>query len=175
MFVKELRASDNVPYSLCNILMRRLLRELKMVAMGNNYYTPARKVQFPQYSLELWPGCVTSVLPALGGTSLVCDISHKTVRLDSILTTIERFRTGYRTAGNWRAAAEADLCKATIITRYNNCSYRLERIDWDRTPMDKFEWEGHGRVTFAEYVLRIYNKKCINVSQPMLIASRKAR
>jgi len=44
--VKEIDPSEGTPYQLCNIFVKRLLREMKMVMMGRNYYTPEGKKDF---------------------------------------------------------------------------------------------------------------------------------
>lgn len=172
--VKELRPSDGVPYQLCNVLMKRLFRSLKMVMMGRNYYTPERKVQFPQYSIELWPGCIASVSPVQNGIALICDVSHKTIRLDSVLTSITQIQSNTR-GGNWKAAVEAELVKGIVLTRYNNCTYRIDKIDWGMTPASTFDWDGHGQTSFAEYLLRVYDKKVTNMQQPLLVATCRKR
>jgi len=179
--VKEWRASDEVPYQLCNILMKRLFREMRLVMIGRSFYDPTHKIPLPQHSIEVWPGVITSVVPVQSGsTQLICDVSHRAVRLDNILDAINnvysRVCRGPGVAPSvWQAAADAEIAKSIVLTRYNNSTYRIDRIDWSKTPADTFDWEGHGQTTFAEYVLRVYNKKVTNMRQPLLVTTRRQR
>jgi aubergine-like protein len=172
--VKEIKAADGVPYQLCNILLKRLFRDMKMVMISRNYYSPDRRVPFPQYNLELWPGCVTSVNPVQSGISLICDISHKTIRLDSVLQTINMIRNNMR-GGNWQAAVDAELAGAIVLTRYNNCTYRIDKVEWTMSPRSTFDWDGHGKTSFSEYLLRVYDKKVTDDKQPLLVSTRRQR
>lgn len=173
--VKELKPADGVPYQLCNVLMRRMLRELKMVMMGRNYYTSEGKVSFPQHCIELWPGIISSIGPVQFGNALICDISHKAIRLDNVLKTLNDIRSSFRGAPGWQQAAENELVGAIVLTRYNNRTYRVDSIEWNKSPKDKFDWEQHGPTSFAEYILKIHDKKIQDLSQPMLSATCRKR
>lgn len=38
-----------------------------------------------------------------------------------------------------------------VMTRYNNRTYRVDDIDWDKTPKDTFTLANGQQVTFVEY------------------------
>lgn len=38
-----------------------------------------------------------------------------------------------------------------MMTRYNNRTYRVDDIDWDKTPKDTFTLANGQQVTFVEY------------------------
>lgn len=38
-----------------------------------------------------------------------------------------------------------------VLTRYNNRTYRIDDIDWDRTPRDSFTLASGEEITFVDY------------------------
>jgi aubergine-like protein len=43
------------------------------------------------------------------------------------------------------------LVGCTVLTRYNNKTYRIDDIDWQKTPRSTFETSSGQQITFAEY------------------------
>jgi len=39
----------------------------------------------------------------------------------------------------------------TVITRYNNRTYRIDDIEWNKTPRDSFTLASGEEITFVDY------------------------
>lgn len=43
------------------------------------------------------------------------------------------------------------LVGSIVITRYNNRTYRIDDVDWNKTPKDSFVMSDGKEITFLEY------------------------
>lgn len=43
------------------------------------------------------------------------------------------------------------LVGSVVMTRYNNRTYRVDDIDWDKSPKDTFTLASGQQITFVEY------------------------
>jgi aubergine-like protein len=65
------------------------------------------------------------------------------------------------------------LLGSVILTRYNNKSYRIDEVDFDRTPEDSFPLSSGGTITYMEYYKRTYNIFIKDRNQPLIISKPK--
>lgn len=52
---------------------------------------------------------------------------------------------------NFRDECTKLLVGNIIITRYNNRTYRIDDVDWSKTPKDSFTMSDGKEITFLEY------------------------
>lgn len=63
----------------------------------------------------------------------------------------------------------------TVLTPFNNKTYKVYDITFESSPMDTFDTKQYGTVTFVEYYKRKYNITIRDPNQPMLITRSKER
>ena len=56
--------------------------------------------------------------------------------------------------------------------RYNNKTYRIDDIDWDKNPLSTFTTRS-GEISFMQYYENAYNKKISDKEQPLLVSMPK--
>ena len=112
---------------------------------------PKAAVTLGQYKLELWPGYVTSIRQHESQILLCCEVSHKILRTDTVLDQIEEVHKRSGGAGNFHASVEKALLGAIVITRYNNKTYRIDEIAWDKHPTDEFEGRNGEKMSYLKY------------------------
>ena len=61
-----------------------------------------------------------------------------------------------------------------VLSRYNNKTYRIDDIDWDKNPLSTFSTR-NGEVSFVQYYENAYNKKITDMEQPLLVSMPKKR
>jgi len=61
------------------------------------------------------------------------------------------------------------LVGCVVLTRYNNCTYRVDDIAFDKLPQSTFEMMDGSQVSFIDYYKRHYNKSIQDPQQPLLI------
>jgi len=148
----EVHANSPVCLQLFNILFRRILSKLEMKQIGRHYYSPKMPVKVPQHKLELWPGFITSILQYERNVMLCADISHKILRTDTVWDFLNELYT--RARGNFHDLATRNLVGEIVLTRYNNKTYRIDDIDWDKNPRNTFTTP-QGEVSFVDYYRRV--------------------
>ena len=173
--VEELLPTDPHFIQFYNIILRKMLENLKLELVGRNYYNPGAKIELKQYKLELWPGYETSIRQHEEDILLCCEITHKALRTDTVLDQLGQFRR----SPNFHQAAEKALLGQVVLTRYNNKTYRIEDIDWNRNVSDTFEvtWKKGETKTesYVQFYERKYDKKLRDVNQPLLVAKPTVR
>lgn len=60
----------------------------------------------------------------------------------------------------------------TVLTAYNNKTYRVDDIKFDMTPASTFETK-NGSISFVEYYKTKYNIIIKDANQPMLVSLQK--
>ncbi|KAB0373056.1 hypothetical protein FD755_014715 [Muntiacus reevesi] len=61
------------------------------------------------------------------------------------------------------------LVGSIVITRYNNRTYRIDDVDWNKTPRDSFTMSDGKEITFLEYYSKNYGITVKEEDQPLLI------
>ena len=166
--VEELMPTDWHYTQFFSIVLRKCMEGMQMQLIGRNYYDPGSTVQLKQHKLELWPGYVTSIRQHENSMMLCCEISHKVLRMDTVLEQIAVITS--RNKANYRAAVEKELLGQVVMTRYNNATYRIDDIAWDQHPTDTFEGRKGNKMTFIEYYQNKYQKTIKDGKQPLLVS-----
>lgn len=157
-----------------NLILRNGMRGLNLQLVGRNFFdaNPKVVIDIPEFRLQIWPGYDTSIRQHENGLLLNCDTRHKVMRQENVLAIIrECLRTN---GGQYREAAAKRIIGATVLTDYNNATYRISDIDWDQHPTDTFETRT-GPVTFAAYYETKYNLQIQDPGQPLLVSMASAR
>lgn len=61
---------------------------------------------------------------------------------------------------NFQDECTKELIGSIVITRYNNRTYRIDAIEWDKSPKDTFTLMDGTKTTFVEYY-RWDSSKCM--------------
>jgi chemotaxis protein histidine kinase CheA len=171
LLTRELEEKD-IPLQFYNILFRQVLIGLKLRAIGRHNYDPSRPIKIPEHRLELWPGYITSINPTESGVTLIADLSHKIIRTDTVydflMDQMRKFKQN-------RAQVNGSLVGQVVLTRYNNRTYRIDDIAWDKTPKSKFQKKDNTEVSYMEYYAKAYNKNIRDAEQPLLLHKHRRR
>lgn len=158
---------------LYNVLFGRIMKTLKMVKFGRKQFDPTAPLLIPQHKLEVWPGFVTAVNEYDGGVMLCLDVSHRVL---CQTTCLDLLRNAYRSdATNFQRNAATALIGAVVLTGFNNKTYRIDDIDFERCPMDTFTMNDGTEVSYVDYYKSQHNKDIRDVKQPMLISVAERR
>jgi len=173
--VGEIQPTDYHYMQFFNIVLRQAMENMQLELIRRDYYDPKAAIILKQHKLELWPGYVTSIRQHEEKILLCCEISHKILRTDTVLQQIGEVHQKTRGGPSFHADVEKALLGAIIITRYNNKTYRIDEIAWDKKPTDEFEGRNEEKMTYMKYYETRYNKKISDVKQPLLISMPKLR
>ncbi|RWS29770.1 piwi-like protein 1 [Leptotrombidium deliense] len=157
---------------LYNTQMRRNLNHLKYILVGRHFFDPRQKHQIREHQLEIWQGLLTALNEHDGGILMVCDTVFKVVRTDTvhdILTDIL-----HRDRGSFQESAKRELGGSIVMTSYNNKTYRIDDIAFDKNPTFVFE-RRHGAISIKDYYQEQYKITIRDEKQPLIVCNPSAR
>ncbi|XP_069353590.1 piwi-like protein 3 [Eulemur rufifrons] len=156
-----------------NILFRRTLKSMDWKQVGRNYYNDMEAVKFSetQVKLEIWPGYATSILQYENSITLCADVNHKLIRIQTAYDLMNKIATDNKERIREKIADE--LVGSIVMTRYNNRTYRVDGIAWERTPKDTFEKSDGERITYIDYYSQQHKVLITDDHQPLLISQGK--
>jgi len=167
--VGEVQPTDFHYMQFFNIVLRSAMEKLQLEEIRRNYYSSANAIHLREYKLEIWPGYITSIRQHEDKMLLCCELSSKVLRTDTVYEQIKDIMN--RTSNH--SAVEKALLGAIVITRYNNKTYRIDEIAWDKKPTDAFENSRGVKESYMEYYARKYNKQIRDPNQPLIISMPK--
>uniref|UniRef100_A0A3Q0SUA5 Piwi-like RNA-mediated gene silencing 2 n=1 Tax=Amphilophus citrinellus TaxID=61819 RepID=A0A3Q0SUA5_AMPCI len=191
VFLKSLRRTDNEeieikiqmtkilpPNSdLCipfyNVVLRRVMKMVGLKLVGRNHYDPESAVILGKHRLQVWPGYSTAIKRTDGGLYLCIDVSHKVLRNDSVLDVMNTLYQ--QSKENFQDECTKELVGSIVITRYNNRTYRIDAIEWNKSPKDIFTLMDGTETTFVDYYSKNYGITIKEMDQPLLMHRPKER
>jgi aubergine-like protein len=103
------------------------------------------------------------------GALLNVDVAFRVVRTDSLLDYMNQVRDKAEQKNkDWQEALEDAVVGSTVVTRYNQKTYRVERIDFSMSPETTFDREGT-QVSYSQYYKEKYQENINDSNQPLLI------
>ena len=171
-----------------NIIFKRVLRMMDCEQIQRHYYAPSLAIPIPKHKLEVWPGYATTIAKYENNVMLTSDLAFKILRSDTVLAVMEDIHQKYYNRGNYKEEIIRQLVGQTVLTRYNNCTYRIDDIDFSKTPLDSFKTtnrkllqQRHHQpaageefdVTYREYFQTQHNLPITSTSQPLIVSRPK--
>uniref|UniRef100_A0A7N6BQP1 Piwi-like protein 2 n=1 Tax=Anabas testudineus TaxID=64144 RepID=A0A7N6BQP1_ANATE len=156
-----------------NVVLRRVMKIIGLKLVGRNHYDPESAVILGKHRLQVWPGYSTCVKRTDGGLYLCVDVSHKVLRNDSVLDVMNTLYQ--QSKENFQDECTKELIGSIVITRYNNRTYRIDAIEWNKAPKDTFTLMNGTKTTFADYYSKNYGITINEMDQPLLIHRPKER
>ena len=99
---------------------------------------------------------------------LCCEVSTKIIRMDTVHEQMINCMRG----SDGKARVQKLLLGEVVMTRYNNNTYRIDDIAWDKNPTDKFP-RREGEITFLQYYKERYGITIKDVKQPLIVSMPK--
>lgn len=94
------------------------------------------------------------------------------MRLETVYDIMRTLREESR--GNWQDDFKKQIVGATVLTAYNNNTYRVDDVFFDASPLSTFK-KGEVDVTYKAYYKEKYNIPIRDENQPMLVSNPKPR
>ncbi|XP_060712681.1 piwi-like protein 2 [Hemiscyllium ocellatum] len=170
---KILQPNCDLCISYYNVVLRRAMRLLELKLVGRNFYDPTSAIVLPQYRLQIWPGYSASIRRTDGGLMLLVDVSHKVIRNDSVIDVMQAIYQ--KSSENFQDDCTKQLVGSIIMTKYNNRTYRIDDIDWDKAPTSYFQMADGTDITFCDYYSQAYGITIQDLNQPLLVYRPKQK
>lgn len=157
---------------LYNLLFEQIMRELNYQRVGRKCFDPSAPKIIKQHKLEVWPGYVKSVEEQEGGLMLLLDVSHRVLSQKTVLEYLREIAEKSRQ--NYKDMAKKALVGHVVLTRYNNKTYRVDDVDFDKNPKSTFK-KGDIDIPYSEYYKQQYGLNITDMGQPLLIHREDVR
>ncbi|XP_030594224.1 piwi-like protein 2 isoform X1 [Archocentrus centrarchus] len=155
-----------------NMVLKRVMKMVGLKLVGRNHYDPESAVILGKHRLQVWPGYSTAIKRTDGGLYLCIDVSHKVLRNDSVLDVMNML---YQQSKENFQDECTKLVGSIVITRYNNRTYRIDAIEWNKSPKDIFTLMDGTETTFVDYYSKNYGITIKEMDQPLLMHRPKER
>ncbi|NXF13603.1 PIWL1 protein, partial [Smithornis capensis] len=151
-----------------NIIFRRFAIQL---CLSKN---PLRFCLFPFNRLTVWAGFTSSILQYEESIMLCADVSYKVLRSETVLDFM--YSLYYQVdKERYRETCAKELIGLTVLTKYNNRTYRVDGIDWDASPQCTFRKADGSEISYVDYYKMQYNQEITDLNQPVLISESKRK
>ena len=155
-----------------NTILKRAMGKLKLQLVGRNLYDAVAK-KTVDCRIELWPGYITSIRQHERKILLCCELSHKVMRKDTALSILmELSRSQPR---NYQEAFSKEMIGTTVLTDYNNKTYKIDDVEYTLTPSSTFCSKTGSEESYISYYERRYKITIRDPKQPMLICKANAK
>uniref|UniRef100_A0A3B5M9T0 Piwi-like protein 2 n=1 Tax=Xiphophorus couchianus TaxID=32473 RepID=A0A3B5M9T0_9TELE len=156
-----------------NVVFRRVMKIIGLKQVARNHYDPESAVVLEKQRLQVWPGYATAIKHTDGGLYLSVEVTHKVLQNDSVLDLMNMLYK--QSKENFQDVCTKELVGAIVITRYNNRTYRIDSIEWNKSPNDSFTLMNGTKTTFLEYYSKNYGITIKEMNQPLLLHRPKER
>ncbi|XP_009638940.1 piwi-like protein 2 [Egretta garzetta] len=170
---KVLEPSSDLCIPFYNVVFRRVMRILDMKLVRRNFFEPDQATVLQHYRLQIWPGYSVNIRKKDGGLFLLVDAIHKVIRSDSVLNFMHTIYQ--QSLSSFQDECTKKLVGNVVITRYNNRTYRIDDIDWNKTPRDSFTLASGEDITFVDYYSKTYGITIRELDQPLLVHRPKEK
>lgn len=168
---KTNNAINNFDYiRMFNMQMNEFLREMGYFKMRDSYFHHDLSTRLSQtYRINLVGGYNTTTSYLKAGIMMNLDSKTKIIQDVTLLQMIDVIYDTHR--DNVQERVRNELTGKVVITKYNNRTYKIEDVDFDMTPQNRFTMRGGGgEETYTNYYKRQYNLTVRNTTQPLLRA-----
>lgn len=124
-----------------------------------------------EFNIELWPGYITSIRQHETELLICSEVAHKVMRTDTIHDNLQRI---VREQRDYKLAFSGWILGQTVLTAYNNKTYRVDDVNYEKTPESTFDTK-NGPISFVDYYKTHYNIIIRDMKQPLLVSKAKGR
>ncbi|XP_015112810.1 piwi-like protein Siwi [Diachasma alloeum] len=157
-----------------NILTRKCLESLNLQLVGRNYFDANAKVEIREYQFELWPGYLTSIRQHETDILMCAEINHKIMRQETLLHILQRVKE--ERPHDYQNAFKAEVIGLTVLTSYNNNTYRIDDVDYNQSPQGTFHSKKDNKdIRYMDYYMNRYGIPIKVPTQPLIVTRSTAR
>ncbi|KAL5238818.1 hypothetical protein ACI65C_006228 [Semiaphis heraclei] len=172
-FTNVIETGDYANIQVFNLLLRNCLRHLKLTLIGRNFYDPDAKIDIPQHRLQLWPGYKTTIGRYEDSILLCAEISTKVMRQETVMDFLNQCAYDRNRNQDWMMNFKSGVIGTTVMTKYNNETYRIDDIDENSDPTSKFRKKDGSEMSYMQYYKEKWHITIRTARQPMLVSKNK--
>ncbi|XP_033172824.1 protein aubergine [Drosophila mauritiana] len=164
--VGSVESTDDQQFKVLNLIMRRAMEGLDLKLVSRNYFDPKAQINLENFRLQLWPGYQTSIRQHENDILLCTEICHKVMRTETLYNILS---DAIRDNDDYQSAFKRAVMGMVILTDYNNKTYRIDDVDFESTPLCKFQ-TNDGEISYVDYYKKRYNITIRDFQQPLVMS-----
>ncbi|XP_016658527.1 piwi-like protein Siwi isoform X1 [Acyrthosiphon pisum] len=172
-FTQTIEKGDHASIQIFNLLIRKALMNLDLSLVGRNYYDDKAKINIPKHRLQLWPGYETTIAMCDSGLLLRSEISTKIMREETVLDFLKECAESRNRDPQWMVKFKMGVIGSTVLTRYNNQTYRIDDVDENSNTQSTFKKRDGSSISYIDYYREKHKINLSNHQQPMLVSKKK--
>jgi len=157
-------------------LARRCIEKMDMVPINRGLYILDSATPIGQFPYKVINGYNTTVLPHENELLMTVNMSNKVMSSDNANEYMRQLMRNSR-GGNPKDVLMAEMVGRTVLTTYNNKTYRIDDIEMNLNPQSTFPKRqpdgSHKDVSYAQYFQEAYNLQIRDMNQPLFISRPK--
>ncbi|OXU31859.1 hypothetical protein TSAR_014087, partial [Trichomalopsis sarcophagae] len=169
----EMTRGDHDYIQFFNIIMRKCLDSLQLQLVGRNYFDAGNKIEIPEFRLELWPGYITSIRQHEHDILMCSEITHKVMRNETLYDVLQQCY--HENSREFKNLFSKQVMGVTVLTDYNNNTYRVEDVDFNVTPASTFKKKTGEEISYSEYYKTKYHLRIKDMRQPLLVSRSRSK
>lgn len=147
-FVKEVSSFQELAmFQVLNTVLRQALQGLKLQLVGRNYFDHVASNAIHALRVEVWPGYITSIRQHDASILMCCETTSKVMRNETLYEILRRCQANHQ---DYKSVYYKEVLGITVLTDYNNKTYRVDDVDWDQNPQSTFETKS-GPKSYMQY------------------------
>lgn len=168
----DMAKEEDLRKNITGYLVKKLQNLLQFQQIGRKLFNPKESVYVDKF--EIWPGYSTAVIQGRPGrpSLLNTDLSSKiitTVRAFDFLKDLRK-----KSGSDFEGTISLEMEGKSVMTKYNKRIYRVDKVDFNMSPLSTFEKDGKP-ISFMEYYEKRYNLKIQSERQPLFLHIEKKR
>ncbi|VVC26674.1 Piwi domain,Ribonuclease H-like domain,PAZ domain [Cinara cedri] len=172
-YTSIIESGDYAYIQVFNLLLRNCMRHLDLKMIGRNFYDPVAKIDLPNHKLQLWPGYEASIGMYEKDILLCAEISTKVMRQETVLDFLNTCANDRQRNKDWMITFQAGVVGTTVMTLYNNETYRIDDIDETVNPYSEFSKKDGTKMTYIDYYKTKWGITIHGDTQPLLVSKNK--
>lgn len=145
---KVVQPHEDEYVQMLNLIARLAIQTLHLQLVNRNFFDPVAKIDLNAFHIQLWPGYQTSIRKYEKDILLGCDVIHKVMRTDTVYDLLKETLNLDR--ANFQKNFKEKVLGLTVLTEYNNKTYRIDDVDFEKSPKSTFN-RRQGEISFAAY------------------------
>jgi aubergine-like protein len=170
-FSAEVAPNSPTALQLFNLIFKQILGMVGFSQVQRHYFNPNLKHVLDRHKLEVWPGFITSILQYETNVMLMTEVSHKVLRTDTVLDIFYDLMRRHSGPAFYEEAKK-NVIGQIVLTKYNNKTYRIDDVLFNKSPQDTFDYKGD-KITFIDYYKKEHNVEIKDKRQPILVNKPK--
>jgi aubergine len=168
-WVQVMEKHDRDHMNFLKIFFNSMMRSLKFEQIGPKCFNQSNAHSLDAHNIKVWPGFDSRLIMKEQGALLNVDVCFKVIRTDSVLKLMNDMKTNAeRRNQDGNDAIQQGMTGCTVVTAYNQKTYKVDRVDFAQSPMTCFDKQGT-QTSYTEYYKTKYNQEIKNPNQPLLI------